>query len=55
MSAVYVIKLRVESDIIVSDASQLIKSFAEVAYLVSFIVGVVHKGNLKFLVGGRFQ
>ena len=63
LSVVYVVKLRVETGIIVSDdklvftpvTSQLIKSFAEVAYLVGFIVGVVHENNVKCLVLGRFQ
>ena len=35
--------------------SQMIESFAEIADLVSFVVLVVHKCNLKFLVGGRFK
>ena len=33
----------------------MIESFAEVAYFVSFIVRVVYKSNLAFLVGGRFK
>jgi len=63
LSAVYIIKLRVEASIIVSNdqlvlapvARQLIKSFAEVAYLVGFIIGIVHESNIKFLVAGRLQ
>ena len=35
--------------------SQVIESFAEVVYLVDFIVWVVDKSNLEFLFGGRFK
>ena len=63
LSVVYVVKLRVETGIIDSDdqlvftpiAGQVIKSFAEVAYLVGFIIWVVYERHLMFLFGGRFQ
>ena len=54
MSVIYVVKLRVETGIVVSDdyqvvftsvTGQMIKSFAE----------VVHESNVKFLVGGGFK
>ena len=35
--------------------SQVIESFVKVAYLVSFIIRVVDKSNLNFLVEGRFK
>ena len=63
LGIVYIVKFSVEAGIIISYdhlvftpiLSQMIESFTEVAYLVSFIIRVLDKSNLKFLVGGRFK
>ena len=53
LGVVYIVKFSVEAGIIICYdhmvftpiLSQMIESFAEVAYLVGFIIGVVDKGN----------
>ena len=63
LRVVYIVKLWVEASILVSNdqlvfthvACQVIESFAEVAYLIRFIVRIVDKSNLEFFERGRFK
>ena len=63
LRVIYIVELWVEIGIVFSDdqmvftpiVSQVIERFAEVAYLVGFIVRFVDKSNTEVLVRGRFK